>query len=143
MYMACRSSTAIRYKQVPIFKLKWRFYLFYIRICFLMGYYKIFKLSPLRHRYINWNISSKKLGFLLQRRIAQLRATENSKHNDDDDDPDPVTAHSHCCLSTFCFCFFFVCVSCWSLWTYSFWSGCTMKYVILNKINHYYIYVCL
>ncbi len=37
-----------------------------------------------------------------QRRIAQLRATENSKHNDDD--PDPVIIHSHCGLNTLCFC---------------------------------------
>ncbi len=38
-----------------------------------------------------------------QRRIALLRATENSKEYDDDDDTDPVTVHSHACLSIFCF----------------------------------------
>ncbi len=43
-----------------------------------------------------------------QRRIALLRATENSKDNDDNDNPVtvtvPVHTQNHYCLSIFCFC---------------------------------------
>ena len=43
-----------------------------------------------------------------QRRIALLRAHENSKDNDDNDNPVtvtvPVQTQNHYCLSLFCFC---------------------------------------
>ena len=41
-----------------------------------------------------------------QRRIALLRANENSKDNNADDKPDtvPVHSHNHFCLTLFCFC---------------------------------------
>jgi hypothetical protein len=45
-----------------------------------------------------------------QRRIALLRANENSKDNDDNDDPVTVTVpvhtqnQNHYCISIFCFC---------------------------------------
>jgi hypothetical protein len=38
-----------------------------------------------------------------QRRIALLRATENTRNHDDDDDP-VVAVDSHCCLNIICFC---------------------------------------
>ena len=45
-----------------------------------------------------------------QRRIDQLRATENSKNNDDDQDPVTITVnvHSPSWLSTICFCVWLV-----------------------------------
>jgi hypothetical protein len=45
-----------------------------------------------------------------QRRIALLRATENSKNNDDDQDPVTVIVHVHSpsWLSTICFCVWLV-----------------------------------
>ena len=41
-----------------------------------------------------------------QRRIALLRANEDSQHNDTDDKPVPVPVHTHnhFCLTSFCFC---------------------------------------
>ena len=41
-----------------------------------------------------------------QRRIAILRATEDSQHNDNYDMPVPVPVqtHNHYCLNIFCFC---------------------------------------
>jgi hypothetical protein len=43
-----------------------------------------------------------------QRRIALLRANENSQDYDTDDKPVPVPENWHCCLNTICFCMLLV-----------------------------------
>jgi hypothetical protein len=44
-----------------------------------------------------------------QRRIALLRANENSQDNDTPDDkPVPLPENWHCCLNTICFCMLLV-----------------------------------
>jgi hypothetical protein len=50
-----------------------------------------------------------------QRRIEQLRATENSKNNDEEQDPVTITVHVHSpsisWLSNICFCVWLVCLN--------------------------------